>query len=101
MTAMPQRIQDKPKIKMRPELDLVLLSARTKSPQNEDRIRVLLGDGVNWNEVVACASQHNLMPIVCKRFLVSEAGWLTQDQRETLIEIERPLGRNSLLLLGE
>jgi 2-polyprenyl-3-methyl-5-hydroxy-6-metoxy-1,4-benzoquinol methylase len=56
---------------------------------------------VDWNEVVACASQHNLLPVLCRRFLAPEAAWLTQNQRETLIEIERLLGRNSMLLLGE
>jgi hypothetical protein len=101
MTAMPQSTQDEPKIKMRPELELVLLSARTKSPQNEYRIRGLFSEGVNWTEVVACASQHNLLPVLCKHFLATEADLLGQDQRGTLIEIERLLGRNSLLLLGQ
>jgi hypothetical protein len=101
MAAMPQRIHNEPNIKMRPELELLLCSARPGSTGNEERIRELLSSGVNWNEVLACASQHNLSPILCKNFHALGGDWLSRDQRETLIEIERRLGRKSMLLLGE
>jgi hypothetical protein len=38
---------------------------------------------------------------LCKNFHAIDGNWLSRDQRETLIEIERQLGRNSMLLLGE
>ena len=98
---MPRGVTGEPKIKMRPELELVLCLARAKSAGNEDRIRKLIGMGANWNEVVACASRHNLLPILCKNFHAIDGNWVSRDQRETLIEIERQLGRNSMLLLGE
>jgi len=98
---MPDRTMRELKSKRRPELELVILSALAKTPQYEDRMGVLVDEGVNWNEVVACARQHNLLPVMCKRLLAREEGWVTQDQRRTLIEIERLLGKNSLLLLGE
>jgi hypothetical protein len=89
------------KIKIRPELEFLLCAAREKSPENEERIRVLLGEGVNWNEALACAMQHKLQPVFCKYFLASGADWPTHDQRDALIEIERQLGIRSLLLFGE
>src|SRR6267154_2646 len=101
MKPMPRWVTGEPKIKMRPELELVLCLASAKSAGNEDRIRELLGNGVDWNEVLACAGQHNLLPILCKNFHAIDGNWLARDQRETLIEIERQLGRNSMLLLGE
>src|SRR6266404_1639209 len=98
---MPRMVIGESNIKMRPELELLLCAARPRSPESEERIRELMGNGVNWNEVVACASQHNLLPILCKNFHTPDGDWLSRDQRETLIEIERQLGRNSMLLLGE
>src|SRR5712675_3263779 len=101
MKPMPRWVTGEPKIKMRPELELVLCLASAKSAGNEDRIRKLIGMGANWNEVVACASRHNLLPILCKKVHTLDGDWVSHDQRETLIEIERQLGRNSMLLLGE
>ena len=93
--------QNKPSRTLRPELELVLCAARPDNIENENRIRELTHAGVNWNEVLACASQHNLLPIFCKRFLATEASWLTPERRQTLIDLERHLGKNSMLLLGE
>src|SRR5260221_13630037 len=101
MKPMPRGVTGEPKIKMRPELDLVLCLASAKSAGNEDRIRELIGMGANWNEVVACATQHNLLPILCKNVHTLDGGWLSRGQRETLFEIGRPLGRKTMLLLGE
>lgn len=99
--AMAQPIQDETKIKLRPELELVLCSARAHRAANEDRIRELIRIGVNWNEVLAAASQHALLPILCKHFHRLDCDWITPDRRETLFELERHLGKNSMLLLGE
>src|SRR5258706_6236754 len=101
MKPMPRGVTGEPKIKMRPELELVLCLASAKGAGNEDRIRELIGVGANWNEVVACAGQHNLLPILCKNFHAIDGNWVSRDQRETLIEIQRRLGRSSMLLLGE
>jgi hypothetical protein len=98
---MTRTIQDEMGGKMPPELELVICIARPKGLDNEDRIRALLGEGVNWNEVLAYALQHKLGLILCKRLHELGESWLTRDQREALIEIERQLGTNSLRLLGE
>jgi hypothetical protein len=97
---MPRRIRDETK-KMSPELELVLFSARAKSSENENRIRVLFGKGVNWNQVLALAIQHNLLPVLNERFHALDTDWLAQDQREALTELARDQGKNSLLFLGE
>src|ERR1700692_874067 len=101
MTAMPKWIQDEPIIKMRPELELVLLSARAKSAENQERIRDLLGEGVNWDEVLACAIEHKLAPTLYERIRALDAGWIGQDQLETLAELARSTGRNNLAYMSE
>src|ERR1700719_2895760 len=98
---MPRMVTGEPNIKMRSELELLLCSARPGSAENQERIRELLSNRVNWNEVLACASQHNLLAILCENFHALDGDWLSRDQRETLIEIERGLGRKTILLLGE
>jgi hypothetical protein len=101
MTAMLRRIQDEPKLKMRPELELVLCSARANSAENENRIGDLLDEEVNWTEVLACAIQHNLLPVLYERFHALDSGGPPQDQRETWTELARNQGRSSLALLSE
>jgi hypothetical protein len=101
MKLMSHMIQDQTKIKMRPELELVLCSTRAKSAKNEDRVRALLDEGVNWDGVLACASQHNLLPTLNERFHAFDAGCLAQDQRKALTELARNQGKNSLFFLGE
>ncbi len=98
---MPQLIQDEPKLKMRPELELVLCSASANSAENENRIGVLLDEGVNWTEVLACAIQHNLLPVLYERFQTLDSGGPPRDQLETWTELARNQGRSSLALLSE
>src|SRR5712671_7970887 len=48
-----------------PERELILCCARARiDPEMKDRIRVLIGSGLNWSEVVARANQHRLLPIL-------------------------------------
>ena len=98
---MPQRIQGEPKLKMRPELELVLCSARGKSAENDNRIRALLGEGLDWNEVLACAHEHKLGPLMHEYFRTLDTSWLTQDQKEWLVDLARDLGKNNLAFMGE
>jgi hypothetical protein len=86
---------------MRPELELVLCSARAKSPESEERIKALFGAGVNWSEMLACAIQHKLVPALYERLRALDAGWLAQDQRETLAELTRSIGKNNLAFVNE
>jgi len=101
MTATPKRIHEEPKDKMRPELALVLCSAGAKSPENEDLLRSLLGQGVDWDEVLACALEHRLLPVVYERLHALGTDWLAQEQWEVLAELARNEGIKSLYFLGE
>jgi hypothetical protein len=94
-------IEDEVENKMRPELELVLCSARAKSPESEERMKALLGAGVNWSELLACALEHKLAPALYERFRALDAGWLAQDQRDTLAELARNTGRSNLAFMSE
>jgi len=98
---MPRPIQNGVKHKMRPELELVVCSARPKSSENDDRIRALLSEGLDWNEVLACAHQHKLGPLMRERFQTLDASWLPQDQKESLDALARDLAKNNLAFMGE
>jgi Uncharacterised nucleotidyltransferase/Methyltransferase domain len=94
-------IEDEVKIKMRPELEIVVCSARAKTPENEERIKVLLGAGVNWSEMLASAIQHKMTPTLYERFRTLDGDWLAQDQREAMLQLARSAGRNNLAFLSE
>jgi hypothetical protein len=50
---------------MSPERDLILCCARARiDPEMKGRIRALIGNGLNWPEVVLHANQHRVMPIL-------------------------------------
>ncbi len=83
------------------ELELVIFCARPQSPENEERLLELLKQGVNWNEVLACASQHNLLLALCKSLLRLDPSPLQQEQLETLRGIEREEGKSNLAIFGE
>ncbi|MGA7792642.1 MAG: nucleotidyltransferase family protein [Candidatus Acidiferrales bacterium] len=98
---MPRAIEGEVKNKMRPELEIVLCSVRTKSPKSEERLKALFGAGVNWSEMLACAIEHKLAPSLYERIRALDAALLAQDQRETLAELARSTGRNNLAYLSE
>ena len=98
---MPRVIEGGVKNKMPPELELVLSSARAKSPENDERMRALLGGGVNWYEMLACAIQHKLEPALDERIRELDAGWPAQDQREVLAELACGTARRNLAFMGE
>jgi hypothetical protein len=98
---MPRLAENELKHKMRPELELVLCSARSKSPETVERIRTLFGEGMNWSEILACAIQHKLAPMLWERLASLDGVFLAQDQRETLTQLARSMGRNSLAFTGE
>jgi hypothetical protein len=89
------------KAKMRPELEIVLRSARLKSPENEERIKELIGGGVNWSEFLACSIQHKLTPAVYKAIQFLDADLLEQDQRNVLAEVANIQSKNNLMFLSE
>jgi len=88
-----------------PELELTLCFARPKTPENNRRIRALFENGASWNKVLGYAAQHKLLPALCDRWPATESDLhgdlLTSDQVQTLIDLQRQLGRNSLQLFGE
>jgi hypothetical protein len=101
MNPMPPAIQGKPKNKMRPELELVICSARPNSPENDERIRELLGKGLNWTDVLAYASEHKLGAFLRERLSALDSAWLPPDQKKKLDELGRELAKNNLAYMGE
>jgi 2-polyprenyl-3-methyl-5-hydroxy-6-metoxy-1,4-benzoquinol methylase len=98
---MPRVIENDVKNRMRPALELVLLSARAKSFENDNRIKALFDAGVNWSEMLACAIQHKLVPVLYERVRDLNARWLSQDQRVTLTELARNTARSNLAFMNE
>src|ERR1700733_7369490 len=98
---MPRVIETIVKDRLRPELELVVRSARAKSVENDDRIKALFDAGLNWSEMLACAIEHKLIPVIYERVRDLNPGWLTQDQRDTLTELARSTARTNLRLLNE
>jgi hypothetical protein len=96
---MPRAIQSKNK--MRPELELVVCCARAQSLENDARIRALVGQGLNWDEVVACALRHKLGTILQQRIVAVDASSLAPHQRERLLELARDLAKINLSFTGE
>ena len=98
---MRQQTHKEAKLMMRPELELVLCSARAKSDENEERISALLSRGVVWSEVLASAIQHNLLPVLYERFYILDAERAAQDERKGWTELARDQGKSNLVFLGE
>jgi Uncharacterised nucleotidyltransferase/Methyltransferase domain len=98
---MPRVIEDEVKNQISPELELVLCSARAKSPESKERIKALFGAGLNWSELLACAIQHKLAPALYESVRDLDAGWFARDQRETLAEIALSTGRSNLAYMSE
>ena len=98
---MSRAIQDEKNCKMRPELELVILSAREKSPESDARIRTLIAEGLNWNEVISFAHQHKVATVLRERVGDLEGSSLAPSQKERLIEVARNVAKNNLLFMGE
>lgn len=101
MKAMVDAIHPELKNQMPPVLEMVLCSARPKSPENDDRIRALLAEELDWNEVLACAQQHKLAPLMHERLRTLDAPWIPQGQKERLENLARDLAKNNLAFMGE
>jgi hypothetical protein len=89
------------KIKLRPEFELVLRSARARSSENDGRILGLLREGLDWDRAMACAREHKLTAFLHQRFTVLDASPLAADQIQTLAESARDLAKNNLWFMGE
>ena len=98
---MPRWIQGKTKIKMRPELELVLCAARARSPQNDARIHALLNENLNWSEVLASAHEHKLGPLLDERLRALDASWPHQDERQRLASLARDFAKSNMAYTGE
>src|SRR4029077_11569437 len=99
--SMPRVIEDILKNRMRPEFELVLCSARPKTFENDQRIKAIFEAGVNWSEMLACAVQHKLTPVLYECVRDLNAGWLPQGQRDTLTELARTTVKSNLAFLIE
>jgi hypothetical protein len=98
---MSRGIQEKTKIKMRPEHELILCAARAKSPENDDRIRALLNENLNWSEVLASAHEHKMGPLLDERLRALDASWPPEDQKQRLGLLARDLAKNNMAYMGE
>ena len=97
---MAHTIQDDTK-EMSPELELILRAALPKTTENESRIRSLLDEGVNWNEVLACAIHHDLGSFLYESFRNLDQCDLPENQREAMAEFAHEMGRIDLAFLRE
>jgi hypothetical protein len=86
---------------MRPETELVICSTRPKSPDTDARIRALLGQELQWSEVLAYAHDHNVAPVLQERFGALETPSIGPEPKQRLAELTRDLGRNNLADMGE
>ena len=98
---MPRAMPDVAIRKMRPELELLVRAARPQSPENDDRIRALLHEDLRWNEVMACAHEHKLGPLLHERIRAMGDSTLTPAQTEQLVEMSRDLAKDNLVCMGE
>ncbi len=89
------------KTKMRPELEIVFLSACPRSPGNEERIKQLCGAGANWSEVLACAIEHKLTVTLYEAVRALDKDLVPQDKRDALAEIARITTRDNFRFLSE
>jgi hypothetical protein len=86
---------------MRPELELVICSTRPKNPDTDSRIHTLLSEELNWGEVLACAHQHKVGPVLEERLGKLDPSWIAPERKEQLAELARGLGKNNLADMGE
>jgi hypothetical protein len=86
---------------MRPELELVICATRPKTLMTDSRLRALLSQPLNWDEVLACAHRHNLGPLLQERFRSLDSTRIAPEQNERLAGLARELGRNNLADMGE
>jgi len=86
---------------MRPELELVICATRPKNLMTDSRLRALLSQPLNWDDVIACAHQHHLGPLLQERFRSLDSTRIGSEPKERLAGLARELGRNNLADMGE
>ena len=86
---------------MRPELELVICATRPRNLMTDSRLRALLSQPLNWDDVLACAHQHYLGPLLQERFRSLDSTRIAPEQKERLAGLARELGRNNLADMGE
>lgn len=68
---------------------------------SDSRLRALLSQPLNWDDVIACAHQHYLGPLLQERFRSLDSTRIAPEQKERLSGLARELGRNNLADMGE
>lgn len=87
--------------KMPPELELLICSARPKSPDTDRRICELLESGLDWNDVLACALEHKLAGVLYDWLCTLLGFSLAPQPHEKLIGIVREQTKYNLVFLTE
>jgi SAM-dependent methyltransferase len=87
-------------MQLRPELELIVCCARTRSrAANRDRIREILRGGVEWQELAAASMQHKLVSSVFEGLAGGEQ--LPPAQRELFRTLAQDSGKATLNLFRE
>jgi SAM-dependent methyltransferase len=99
---MPRTSRQSFKMELRPELELIVCCARTRSgAANQGRVREILRGGVDWQEVAATAIQHKLVPIVFDGLTSAGGDQFPPGQRELLRALAQDSGTAALTLFRE
>ena len=87
---------------MSPELELILCCSRSKiDPEMKGRIRVLIGTGLNWSEVVLHANQHRVMPILHEGIASAAQDLISPAVQRILSDSAHASSANGMKLLVE
>ncbi|MGB6200288.1 MAG: nucleotidyltransferase family protein, partial [Candidatus Acidiferrales bacterium] len=85
-----------------PELELVLLCLRIEpSDADEHRIRTLLGEELDWDELTALLLSHQIVPSFYRRLHAIAPGCAAGGIRSYLEWMTQDLAKRSILFLGE
>ncbi len=88
--------------KLRPELELILLCARTRLDEAAaGRVRALLRGGLNWSDVVATAFQHHVASILYENLRLTAEELVPTVWLDSLRQYTRESSGLALLLLSE
>src|SRR5262249_37383288 len=85
-----------------PEGDVVLLTARRSlTPENRDRLRFLLGQPLDWGQLISFAARHRVLPLLCRHILPAWRNEIPEDAQRVLQEHVRWNAHRNLLRTAE
>jgi hypothetical protein len=85
-----------------PERELILCCARARiDPEMKERIRVLIGNGLNWSEVVSSAKQHRVLPVLHEEITSAAQDLISPATQCILRDAARASSANGMKLLLE